>query len=73
MKAWLVYWILGCALVGFAQGGYWSRCPNDEISTFEVLAMVSIWPTAIFGALALTGPLPKTQCKRSEILLTKGQ
>lgn len=73
MKAWLVYWILGCALVGMAQGSHWSRCPYDEVSTFEAIAMVSIWPTAIFGVFTLNTSLPKTQCKRTEFSITKGQ
>jgi len=62
MNAILIYWILGCLLIGSAIGHHWTRCPNDKIdSDATVLIWVAIWPTAI-GAI-LVGYSGTAECK----------
>ena len=48
----LVYWIVGCMMVGGAIANHLKICPNDPMpSTMEVLGSVAVWPVPMFGAI----------------------
>lgn len=52
MKAWLTYWLLGCAVVGFPVGSLMKDCPNAKIDILNIVGSVAIWPTIIFSAIS---------------------
>lgn len=62
MKHMLVYWCIGCAVVGFPLGGLINECPNAKFEWREMAAGVAIWPTIIAAALVVK-PGRKTSCE----------
>lgn len=64
MKAFLIYWTIGCAVVGFPMGLIITECPAAKIETVDIVGLVVTWPTLIFAAVVRTGqpPLPKAKC-----------
>jgi len=64
-KTFLVYWLLGCALVGMCLGSAHNKCPNDPIDSAETALAVSVWPAWIFAALMISPPSKPYACKRS--------
>jgi hypothetical protein len=52
MRIALIYWIIGCILVGIAWDVYTDQCPNDpEIRSIDALAVVALWPAAIVAGI----------------------
>jgi hypothetical protein len=52
------YWLLGCILVGLADGHHAARCPHDpHFSSVEAMATVAIWPAGIAYAIEDSSPL----------------
>ena len=63
MKYVLVYWVIGCMFVGFAEGDYHTKCPNDEIVVSEVIGLVAIYPVSFFSLFTDRAPR-KSECKK---------
>jgi hypothetical protein len=65
MRAVLVYWIIGCVLIGLAYGQMITECPKDKMPTSDMVGAISIWPAFFAAAIARTGkpPLPQRVCE----------
>lgn len=65
MKLVLIYWIIGCCVVGPGMGLAITRCPNDPIDSAEALRNAAMWPAIIVGALNLPRgfKFPATVCR----------
>ena len=68
MKSLILYWFVGCAVIGFPLGTFITECPNSKIKVGAIIEMVATWPVVIAMALARTGkpPLPKSVCEAIE-------
>jgi hypothetical protein len=52
MKAWLIYWFVGCAIVGVPMGSLMRECPDAEVKSADVLTAVATWPAIIIAAIS---------------------
>lgn len=50
MKAWLVYWCIGCAVVGLPLGNIMRECPNTDIRPIFLVGSIATWPAIIFAS-----------------------
>lgn len=51
MKKLLVYWVIGCVLIGFPIGRLMTKCPNDKIPPDAVIVSVAVWPAMLVAAI----------------------
>jgi hypothetical protein len=56
MKAILIYWIIGCFVIGPAIAGRMNDCPNDKVEATTIVSMVAVWPVALIAAIGLKSP-----------------
>lgn len=65
MTNWLIYWVIGCLIVGAGWGMSLKKCPNDklELLSYQTLVLVAVWP-AVFTA-SWTMPDKKYECKEA--------
>lgn len=66
MKALIVYWIIGCIILGGAQGKLFTECPNDpyKIDSSDLVA-IALWPAILMAAYEARGAnFPKHSCKQ---------
>ena len=62
MKVILIYWVIGCLIIGAAFGHSLKDCPLDKRPNVnDVLVSVAIWP-AMLTALWVNGPVPPKEC-----------
>lgn len=54
MRAILVYWVLGCLLLGISLERLQVKCPGDRIKMAPEVALtfVAIWPASLSAGLA---------------------
>jgi hypothetical protein len=66
MKALLIYWIIGCVLMGLVFGKMLQKCPSDPVDYAELVATVAVWPLLVVGVVSLPASfiIPEAQCKR---------
>ncbi len=63
MRIVLIYWLIGCALIGYSLGNGYRKCPNDaRLTQVETVAAIAIWPAVLVGALAMIGGNYQTEC-----------
>jgi hypothetical protein len=54
MKLLLVYWLVGCWVVGTSLALRLNACPADKLdSAAELLALVAIWPIGLAASFSL--------------------
>lgn len=54
MRYLLLYWCIGCLLVGLGLGANLGECPNDEHpATSQHLIAAAMWPMFITAAMSL--------------------
>jgi hypothetical protein len=60
LRAIMIYWIIGCLLLGAAMAVSKRDCPNDKApSVPEMLTVIVAWPAAIGWALV---GVPHVKC-----------
>jgi hypothetical protein len=47
MRGFLVYWLIGCLLVGLGAGLRENRCPNDRIEPVGYVVEIATWPASL--------------------------
>lgn len=55
------YWLIGCAVVGLAHGGYHNDCPNSERMINRAVEIAATWPIYFVAALVIKEPT-KIKC-----------
>ncbi len=65
MKFLLIYWVIGCFVVGLPMGAIVTECPKAKINTVDVVGWVAVWPLVFAMVISRIGqpPLPKTGCE----------
>lgn len=58
-----VYWIIGCVLLGMAQGWRWQKCPHENTKPAEALTFVATWPAIIGGLMTAPRDIESEACK----------
>lgn len=62
MKAWLIYWFVGCAIVGIPMGSLMKDCPDADVKAIDIFVTVATWPVFILAGNT-SGPIKRTsQC-----------
>lgn len=57
MKALVIYWLIGCVVIGGAIGVHAARCPSDATPPLSnILAGVTIWPALLISAIGVSAP-----------------
>jgi hypothetical protein len=60
----IVYWVIGCIVVGPAMGARMNECPNAEVRWQDMTAAVAIWPAVLAAAFMLKpNPGARTSCE----------
>ena len=62
MKPLLLYWFVGCVVVGLPLGSLLKECPNAKVNSAEMVATAAMWPAVLLAAFTM-GPQPKTGCE----------
>jgi hypothetical protein len=64
MKNLLIYWVIGCFVIGMPLGSLITECPKAKLPVAEVVGYVAVWPVVFAMVLSRIGqpPLPKTGC-----------
>ena len=65
MSKLIVYWVIGCIVVGPAMGARMNDCPNADISWQDMAAAVAIWPAVVAAAFMLK-PGGHTACEKAQ-------
>ena len=50
MKILMIYWLLGCLLIGLAVVSVTRKCPNDHIPQGLIVEAVVVWPAILVVA-----------------------
>jgi hypothetical protein len=58
----LVYWCMGCVVIGAPLGARIDQCPTEKIEWPQMAAAVAIWPAVLAAAFMLKPDIPKTAC-----------
>ena len=53
MKPLIVYWVLGCLVIGPALAGRLNDCPKDDVEFSQVVRAVAVWPALLIAAIGL--------------------
>jgi len=61
MKALLIYWIIGCIVIGVGAGVTQRQCPNDIFDVSKMVQVIAVWPGFLIGGIVAN--LPKSECK----------
>lgn len=48
----LVYWLIGCLIIGVAAGGVMRDCPDHSIAFVDVASAVAVWPWLLWPLLS---------------------
>lgn len=63
----LVYWVIGCILVGAAVAEQDRRCPSGKsVGVTQLVALVAIWPVSV--GFWLDGGAPEKTCPKGPSL-----
>ncbi len=63
MKALLIYWLFGCAIVGLSWGARMQDCPREELSSSDAVMNAAVWPAFLFATFTMPRNIPKSPCK----------
>lgn len=64
MRSFVIYWVIGCVLIGVAVGKHERRCPHDSPPSLQnELVLIAIWP-ASFAAYYVN----QTEPEKCEVL-----
>lgn len=63
MKAFLIYWVIGCVIASAPVNISFKKCPNDHIVPAQVLLVVATWPTWILAGAMVKDPVHPHQCE----------
>lgn len=64
MKAWLIYWLIGCVIVGLPLGSLLRECPDADVKTADIMVVIATWPAIIIAA-SFGGEIKRTKNKCS--------
>lgn len=53
MEKLIIYWVIGCVVVGIPAGRIIAECPQAKFEAATALAQTAIWPLVLVAAIAM--------------------